>query len=242
MEKRSLIHMNSRQFTRQTQARVLHIKYRHDFYVRVRANCCPKGKSQENVKEGHVREWKITDGRRQLMRDQRIPLGLATGSSWKSEELIKADPDVEPEAPQTLTHAVPWQTGLRGRLEMETRRALCATREVLDTFCQRSGLRASFQLRDQTWVSILGTCQLSGRRQVSGMLAKRNHSSFFLSNVKQESIIRFECYQSIHKRSQSFSSLVSLLGWLLSVQYMWSFNRMFPSAVLCHRHDLSKSQ
>lgn len=111
MEKRPLIHMNSCQFIRQTHARVLHIKYRHDFYVRVRANCCPKGKSQENVKEGRVRERKITDGRRQLMRDQRIPLGLATGSSWKSEELIKADPDVEPEAPQTLTHAVPGRRG-----------------------------------------------------------------------------------------------------------------------------------
>ena len=44
---------------------------------------------------GNVRERNITDGEKQLIRDKIIPLDLATGNNWKSEDLIKADKDVK---------------------------------------------------------------------------------------------------------------------------------------------------
>lgn len=55
---------------------------------------CPKGKSQEKVEDGNVRERR-TDDKRQLMRDNRIPLDLATRNNWKHEDPIKTDKDVK---------------------------------------------------------------------------------------------------------------------------------------------------
>ena len=47
------------------------------------------------MESGKVRERNITEGEKQLVRDKRIPLDLATGNNWKSEDLIKVDKDVE---------------------------------------------------------------------------------------------------------------------------------------------------
>ena len=56
---------------------------------------CPKEKRQEKVESGNVRERNITEGEKQLIRDKRILLDLATGNNWKSEDLIKVDKNVE---------------------------------------------------------------------------------------------------------------------------------------------------
>lgn len=44
---------------------------------------------------GNVRERKKADDERQLIRDKRIQLDLATGNTWKREDLLKADKDVK---------------------------------------------------------------------------------------------------------------------------------------------------
>ena len=50
---------------------------------------------REKVESGNVRERNITEGEKQLIRDKRIPLDLATGNNWKSEDLIKVDKNIE---------------------------------------------------------------------------------------------------------------------------------------------------
>lgn len=47
------------------------------------------------MESGNVRERNITEGEKQLIRDKRIPLDLATGNNWKSEDLIKVDKNIE---------------------------------------------------------------------------------------------------------------------------------------------------
>lgn len=101
MKTRSLIHVNSKPvnpFIADIFKHLLNVlKYVHNFYLYVNnwACYCPKEKSQEKVEGGNVREKNIIDGEKQLIRDKIIPLDLATGNNWKSEDLIKADKDVK---------------------------------------------------------------------------------------------------------------------------------------------------
>ena len=82
---------------RQMLYRLSHQGSPHNFYVYVNkwTRYCPKEKRQEKVESGNVRERNITEGEKQLIRDKRILLDLATGNNWKSEDLIKVDKNVE---------------------------------------------------------------------------------------------------------------------------------------------------
>lgn len=47
------------------------------------------------MEDRNVRERKITDGERQLIKDKRIPLNLTTRNNWNSKDLINADKDAK---------------------------------------------------------------------------------------------------------------------------------------------------